>query len=54
MLDVVNPYVRVFRNARNILQVDSIVDLRIRIIKARHGRQYTMPTVDEVVLAVVG
>ena len=54
MLNAVNPYVRVFRNARDILQADNVVDLRICIIKAHPGRQYTMPTADEVAALIVG
>jgi len=38
MLDTVNPYVRIFRNARDILQADNVVDLKIRLIKARPRR----------------
>jgi len=37
MLDTVNPYVRIFQNARNILQVDDVVDLKIHLIKAHAG-----------------
>ena len=33
MLDAINLYVRVFRNTRDILQADNVVDLRIRIIR---------------------
>ena len=54
MLDSINPYVRVFRNARDVLHANNIVDLRIRIIQARPGRQYTRPTADEVAALIVG
>ena len=54
MLDTVNPYVKVFRNARDIFAADNVINLSIRIIKARPGRQYTLPTVDEVAALIVG
>ena len=54
MLDTVNPYVKVFRNARDIFEADNVINLSIRIIKARPGRQYTLPTVDEVAALIVG
>ena len=54
MLDAVNPYVKVFRNARDIFEADAVINLSIRIIKARPGRQYTLPTVDEVAALIVG
>jgi len=41
MLDLVNPYVVIFKRARNMLRDHSeIFDLRIRIIQAREGGQY--------------
>ena len=54
MLDVLNPYVKVFRNARDIFEANAVINLSIRIIKARPGRQYTLPTVDEVAALIVG
>ena len=43
----------VFRNARDILHAKNIVDVRMRIIEARPGRQYTGPTTDEVATLMV-
>jgi len=33
MLDALNPYVKVFRNARDIFEADDVINLSIRIIK---------------------
>ena len=38
MLDTVNPYVKVFRNARDIFEADNVIKLSIRIIQVRPGR----------------
>jgi len=54
MLDTVNPYVKVFCSARDIFKADNVINLSIRIIKVRLGRQYTLPTVDEVAAPIVG
>ena len=55
MLDAVNPYVAVFRKARDMLRDhDEVLDLRIRIIQAREGRQYIRPTAEEVAGLLVG
>jgi len=54
MLDAVNPYVKVFCNAHVIFDTDDVINLSIRIIKARVGRQYTLPTADEVAVLIVG
>jgi len=55
MLDSVNPYVAVFRRAKDMLRDHGEVpDLRIRIIQAREGRQYIRPTADEVAGLIVG
>ena len=53
MLDAVNPYVKVFRNARDIFEANNVINLSIRIIKARLGRQYTLLTADEVATLTV-
>ena len=53
MLNSANPYMRVLRNAWDILHANNIVNLRIRIIEARPGRQYTRPTADEVAALIV-
>jgi len=54
MFDTVNPYVKVFRNARDIFEADNMINLSIRIIKPRPGRQYILPTVDEVAALIAG
>jgi len=54
MLDECNPYVHVFRNARDILQTGDIRDMRIRIRRSRLGGQYLRPTADEVTTLIVG
>ena len=55
MLDSVNPYVAVFRRARDMLSDHGEVpDLQIRIIQAREGRQYIRPTAEEVTGLIVG
>jgi len=54
MLDSVNPYVAMFRRARDMLYDNGeVLDLRIRIIQAREGRQYIRPTAAEVTGLIV-
>jgi len=49
MLDSVNPYVIVFRRARDMLRDHcEVFVLQIRIIQTREGRQYIRPTIEEV------
>ena len=41
MLDSINPYVVIFRRARDMLRDHGeVLDVRIRIIQAREGRKY--------------
>jgi len=55
MLDSVNPYVAVFRRARDMLRDHGeVLDVKIRIIRAREGRQYITPTANEVAGLLVG
>jgi len=55
MLDSVNPYVAVFRRARDMLRDHGeVLDVRTRIIQVREGRQYITPSVNEVVRLLVG
>jgi len=54
MLDECNPYVYVFRNARDILQTSDIRGMHIRILRSRPGGQYLGPTADEVTTLIVG
>ena len=42
MLDECNPYVHVFRNARDILQIGDIRDMCIRILRSRPGGQLSL------------
>jgi len=53
MLDTVNPYVKIFRNAWDMLQTNNVVDFKIHLIKAYPGWQYSMPTVDGVATFIV-
>jgi len=53
MLDTVNPYVKVFHNACSVFEADNMINLSIRIIKARPGRQYTLSTADKVTALIV-
>lgn len=55
MLDNINPYVAVFRNAANMLHCQGQTrDLQIKLIRAREGRQYDQPTANEVAALMVG
>ncbi|KAG8366041.1 hypothetical protein BUALT_Bualt17G0034800 [Buddleja alternifolia] len=54
MLDSVNPYVQIFRSARDALQHDSGVNLHIRILHSRNNRQYNQPTASEIATLIVG
>ena len=55
MLDSVNPYVVIFRRARDMLRDHGeVFDLRIQIIQARKGTQYIRHTAEEVVGLLVG
>ena len=53
MLDVVNPYAKVFHNTRDIFEANAVINLSNRIIKACPGRQYTLPTANEVTALIV-
>ena len=54
-MDSVNPYVAIFRRARDMLQDrGEVLHMRIRIIQAREGRQYITPTANEVAAFLVG
>jgi len=48
MLDECNPYVHVFKNARDILHSGVVHDIRIRILRSRPGGQYTRPIAHEI------
>ncbi|KAF8400055.1 hypothetical protein HHK36_015930 [Tetracentron sinense] len=54
MLDNINPYVRVFRMARDILAKDETLNFHIRIIERRDERQYNKPTSSEVAALIIG
>jgi len=53
MLDAVNPYVNVFCNGRDVLEVVNVINLSIHITKANLGRQYTLPIADKVIAFIV-
>ena len=54
MLNSVNPYVAVFRRARDMLcDHGEVPDLRIRIIQAREDWQYSRPIAEEVAGLIV-
>ncbi|KAF8388771.1 hypothetical protein HHK36_025451 [Tetracentron sinense] len=54
MLDDINPYVKVFRNARDMLTESHIPNLSIRLLESRDGRQYTRPTTNEIAALIIG
>ncbi|KAK4386227.1 hypothetical protein Sango_2493300 [Sesamum angolense] len=54
MLDTMNPYVQVFRNARDELQHDSGLNLNVRILHSRTNRQYIQPTSNKIAALIVG
>ncbi|KAF8405882.1 hypothetical protein HHK36_007960 [Tetracentron sinense] len=54
MLDDINPYVSVFRTARNVLAKEDSPNLHIRILEKRDGRQYIRPTASEVAVLIIG
>ena len=55
MLDSVNPYVAIFRRALDMLRDHrEVLDVRIRIIQAREGRQYITHTTNKVTGLLVG
>jgi len=54
MLDECNPYVHVFRNARDILHTGVVRDMRIRILRSCPGGQYLRPTTDELAALIIG
>ncbi|KAF8397618.1 hypothetical protein HHK36_016538 [Tetracentron sinense] len=54
MLDNINPYVRVFRMARDALAKDEALNFHIRIIERRDEQQYNRPTSSEVAALILG
>ena len=54
MLDDINPYVKLFRTAREMLRHNDVIDLKLRIIHSRNNRQYIQPTSNEIVVVIVG
>ena len=54
MLNACNPYVQVFRQARDIINTGNVYDMGIRIITARPGGQYIRLTANEVATLIVG
>ena len=53
MLNDTNPYVKVFRNARDRLSENGTQNMHIRILHSREGRQYARPTANEVATIIV-
>ncbi|XP_028058329.1 uncharacterized protein LOC114262174 [Camellia sinensis] len=54
MLNVINPYVSIFRTARDMIRENGAQELHIRILSSRDGRQYTRPTITEIAALIVG
>ncbi|KAK4381611.1 hypothetical protein Sango_2950800 [Sesamum angolense] len=54
MLDNLNPYVQVFRRARDALHHDGGANLHIRILHSRENRQHIRPTANEIAALIVG
>ena len=52
-LDECNPYVHVFRNARDILHTGVVRDMHIWILQSHPGGQYLEPTANEVAALIV-
>jgi len=57
MMYNINPYVEVFKMARDMMATEGVpLDLKLRLIafRTKDARQYNVPTVDEVVALMVG
>ncbi|KAK9280663.1 hypothetical protein L1049_014360 [Liquidambar formosana] len=54
MLNDINPYVKIFRNARDKMSENNVRDLKVQIIQSRGGRQYIRPTTNEIAALIVG
>ena len=55
MLESINPHVAIFWRAQDMLRDHGeVLDMIIRIIQAREGRQYISPTPNEVAELLVG
>ncbi|KAF8398777.1 hypothetical protein HHK36_014635 [Tetracentron sinense] len=54
MLDDINPYVRIFRMARDALTKNEALNFHRRIIERRDERQYNRPTSSEVIALIIG
>jgi hypothetical protein len=57
MMYNINPYVKVFKMARDMMATESApMDLKLRLIASRtkDARRYNVPTADEVVALMVG
>jgi hypothetical protein len=57
MMYNINPYVKVFKMARDMMATEGVpMDLKLRLIASRtkDARQYNVPTTDEVVALMVG
>jgi len=57
MMYNINPYVEVFKMARDMIAIEGVpMDLKLRLIASRikDAHQYNVPTVDEVAALMVG
>jgi len=57
MMHNINPYVEVFKMARDMMAIEgALMDLKLRLIASRtkDARRYNVPTVDEVATLMVG
>ena len=54
MLDDINPYVKIFRSARDILEQNHTLNLHLKIIHSRGDRQYIQPSSNEIAALIVG
>ncbi|XP_028096566.1 ATP-dependent DNA helicase PIF1-like [Camellia sinensis] len=54
MLNIIYPYVSIFRTARDMICENGAQELHICILSSRDGRQYTRPTTTEIAALIVG
>jgi len=57
MMYNINPYVEVFKMARDMIAIEGVpMDLKLRLIafRIKDARRYNVPTVDEVAALMVG
>lgn len=54
MLDCINTCVKVFQTVGEMLRENNFINLRLRIIYSRCGRQYIQPTSNKIGALIVG